>query len=71
MLFDAVVHGWDVAQSIGVEHEIDDDVARDLEAWFAPSAERMVTAGVIARPIEVSPEADAATRLIALSGRTP
>jgi uncharacterized protein (TIGR03086 family) len=71
MLFDAVIHGWDVAQSIGVEHEIDDDVARDLEAWFAPSAERMVAAGVIARPIEVSPKADAATRLIALSGRTP
>lgn len=71
MLFDAVIHGWDIAQSIGVEHEIDDDVARDLEAWFAPSAEGMVTAGVIARPIEVSPQADAATRLIALSGRTP
>ena len=38
MLFDASIHGWDVAQAIGVAHEIPDEVARELYAWFAPQA---------------------------------
>ena len=70
MLFDAAIHGWDLATSIGAVHTIPDDVARDLEAWFAPQVEQMVAARIIAEPVSVSSEADAATRLIALSGRT-
>ncbi len=69
MLFDAAIHGWDLATSIGVEHSVPDDVARDLEAWFAPQVEQMVAARIIAEPVKVGLGADAATRLIALSGR--
>jgi len=71
MLFDASIHGWDVAQSIGVEHTIPDDVARDLHAWFAPQASGWVEAGILAPPIEVPDDADPTTHLIALSGRNP
>jgi uncharacterized protein (TIGR03086 family) len=71
MLFDAAIHGWDLASAIGVEHTIPDDVARDLEAWFSPQVEEMVAARIIAEPVPVSSDADAATRLIGLSGRTP
>ena len=71
MLFDAVIHGWDLSTAIGVAHEIPDDVARDLESWFAPQVEEMVAARIIAQPVAVGAEADAATRLIALSGRAP
>lgn len=71
MLFDAAIHGWDLATSIGADHTIPDDVARDLKAWFAPQVDQMVAARIIAEPVSVSSEADAATRLIALSGRTP
>ena len=71
MLFDAVIHGWDLATAIGVVHTIPDDVARDLEAWFAPQVEEMVAARIIAEPVPVGAGADAATRLIALSGRVP
>lgn len=71
MLFDAAIHGWDLATSIGAVHTIPDDVARDLEAWFAPQVEQMVAARIIAEPVVVGDDADATTRLIALSGRTP
>ncbi len=71
MLFDASIHGWDVAQSIGVEHSIPDDVARDLHEWFAPQAAGWVEAGILAPPVEVADDADAPIRLVALSGRNP
>jgi uncharacterized protein (TIGR03086 family) len=71
MLFDATIHGWDLAQGIGVEHAIPDDVAADLVTWFAPQVERWLAAGAIAPPASAADDADAATRLIALSGRNP
>jgi uncharacterized protein (TIGR03086 family) len=71
MLFDASIHGWDLARGIGVEHAIPDDVARDLRAWLAPQAEEWVAAGLIAEPVGVDDDADAMTALIASSGRTP
>lgn len=71
MLFDASIHGWDVAQSIGVEHTIPDDAASDLHAWFAPQAAGWVDAGILAPPVEVPEDADPSTHLIALSGRNP
>lgn len=71
MLFDASIHGWDVAQAIGVAHGIPDEVARDLYAWFAPQAAGWVEAGILAPPVEVPEDADVSTRLVALSGRNP
>jgi hypothetical protein len=71
MLFDASIHGWDLARGIGVEHTIPDDVARDLRSWLAPQADEWVAAGVIAEPVAVADGADAMRTLIASSGRTP
>jgi uncharacterized protein (TIGR03086 family) len=71
MLFDATIHGWDLAQGVGVDHPIPGDVAADLLAWFATRAEAWIAAGAIAEPIQVDDDADAATKLIALSGRNP
>jgi uncharacterized protein (TIGR03086 family) len=71
MLFDASIHGWDVAQSVGVEHTIPDDVARDLRAWSAPQVAGWVEAGILAPPVAVPEDADPSTHLIALSGRNP
>jgi uncharacterized protein (TIGR03086 family) len=71
MLFDASIHGWDVAQAIGVEHTIPDEVAADLLEWFEPQARGWVAAGMLAAGVPVDAGADAATRLIALAGRDP
>ncbi|MDH4111467.1 MAG: TIGR03086 family metal-binding protein [Actinomycetota bacterium] len=71
MLFDAVIHGWDLSKGVKTDHAIPDDVAQDLEEWFAPQVEQMLAARIIARPVALSEDTDAATRLIALSGRDP
>lgn len=71
MLFDAVVHGWDLARAIEVEHTIPDDVARDLLSWLAPQADEWVADRIIAEPVAVDEGADAGTRLVAMSGRRP
>ena len=71
MLFDASIHGWDVARAIGIDHLIPDDVARDLTAWLAPQVEEWIAAGIVAPPIEVGDDVDPPTRLIALTGRNP
>ena len=71
MLADAVIHGWDLAQGIGGTWTIDPATAVDLLDWYEPFAERMRGYGAMADPVEVAPDADAATRLIAMSGRTP
>ena len=71
MLFDASIHGWDLAQSIGTDHTVPDEVARDLHAWFAPQVEQWVAARIVAEPVAVAVDADATTRLIALTGRNP
>jgi uncharacterized protein (TIGR03086 family) len=71
MLVDAVIHGWDLAQSIGVDHHVDTHTASDLLVWFGPQAEAMQRYGAMAAPVEVPGDADDLTRLIALSGRTP
>jgi uncharacterized protein (TIGR03086 family) len=71
MLADAVIHGWDLAQSIDGTCAIDPVTAEELLDWYGPFAERMRAYGSMADPVEVGPDADAATRLIAMSGRTP
>ncbi|MGH2631565.1 MAG: TIGR03086 family metal-binding protein [Actinomycetota bacterium] len=71
MLFDAVIHGWDLARGIEVAHAIPDDVARDLEVWLTPLVGGMVSFGSTSQPVDVGAEGDAATRLVALTGRTP
>ena len=59
-------------EASGSTHTIPDDVARDLETWFTPQVEQMVAAArSSAEPVVVDDDADAATRLIALSGRNP
>jgi uncharacterized protein (TIGR03086 family) len=71
MLADAVIHGWDLAEGIDATCAIDPATAEDLLGWYEPFAERMRAYGAMADPVEVGPDADAATRLIAMSGRTP
>jgi uncharacterized protein (TIGR03086 family) len=71
MLFDATIHGWDLAMALGAEHTFPDDVADDLYVWFEPQAARWVEAGAVAAPVAVGPGAEPSARLIALSGRDP
>jgi uncharacterized protein (TIGR03086 family) len=71
LLFDGVIHGWDLAQGIGVAHTIDPATAADLLTWVQAALPALEASGAFAAPVPTPDDADASTRLIALSGRTP
>ncbi|WP_156756506.1 TIGR03086 family metal-binding protein [Actinokineospora pegani] len=72
MLFaDLVTHGWDLATALGVEYEVDPEVAAAALTGIAGMAERGRQHGAFGA--ELPPRADASPldRALALSGRDP
>lgn len=68
---EVTVHGWDVAQACGRDRPIPPSLAAellDLSPLFVTDADRP---GRFGRPVEVSPLAGPADRLIAFLGRVP
>ncbi|MBB5799974.1 hypothetical protein ACIP4U_31075 [Streptomyces caelestis] len=74
-MLDCVVHGWDVAQTIGVAYDPDADLvcyslkAAALIPTGAPSDDRPRTA--FAPAVEISADSPALERLLGLVGRRP
>lgn len=66
---DFVIHGWDLARAIGADEAIDGDLVEFVHAAVEPQAELLAASGLFAPPPEVSPDADAQTRLLAMFGR--
>jgi uncharacterized protein (TIGR03086 family) len=67
--FDLVVHRWDLARATGGDDHIDEaDAQRVLDGVdaFGPA---LYGAGVCADPVDVGPDADLATRMLAVVGR--
>ncbi len=67
--FDLVVHRWDLARAAGLDDRIDDaDAQRVLDGVdaFGPA---LYSAGVCEEPVEVGPDADVTTRMLAVVGR--
>ena len=71
MLSDLVIHGWDLARGAGLDETLEPRaaVARSL-AYLEPNAKSWEKSGIFAAPVETSAD-DAASRLLALSGRRP
>lgn len=73
-LLDFVVHGWDVARSIGVVARFDDDLiaAALAVAEQIPEGESRLEPGAQFRPtVRVPEDASPMDRLIAMTGRSP
>lgn len=67
---DTLIHTWDLARAIGADEELPvDDVRRALDE-LAPLVDSWRAAGVFGPVVEVGPDADDETRLLALVGRT-
>lgn len=68
-LVDLVVHGWDVAeatkQDTNIEYELADAVLEIVEK----EQDELQASGAFGTPIQVGPDADAQTRLLAILGR--
>jgi uncharacterized protein (TIGR03086 family) len=70
-LAEVVIHGWDVARSTGQRYNVDDDVAEAVLAHVASFAADGPVEGLFGPAVEISDEAPAFDRAIALSGRDP
>jgi uncharacterized protein (TIGR03086 family) len=69
LFMDTLIHGWDIARATGQDTRLDPEL---VEACL-PIAEQLTSqfrsAGVFGDNIQVKPDADAQTRLLALVGR--
>jgi uncharacterized protein (TIGR03086 family) len=70
---DCVVHGWDVARSLGIDYELDSDLldAALPIAEAVPNGEERLTPGASFRPALAAPQNDPLDRILALLGRSP
>jgi uncharacterized protein (TIGR03086 family) len=69
MLTDAEIHGWDLATATGQDQTVDPEIASLLLAEWSAQRELVRASGVFGEEVEVSDDADDATKLLALLGR--
>lgn len=69
MLTDAEVHGWDLARGMGEGVRLDPDVVAHILPAMESQEELIRASGVFGPRVEVGPDADDETRLLAILGR--
>jgi uncharacterized protein (TIGR03086 family) len=70
MIFDLVVHSWDLARGISVDDTVDPELVEAVYGHIEPDTD-LAASGLFDAPVPVPPDADEQTKLIALTGRTP
>jgi uncharacterized protein (TIGR03083 family) len=63
------VHAWDLAQGIGTDALLDEELVQEVLRFVEPQVDQLVGTGLFAAPAEVGDDADVQTRLLALLGR--
>jgi uncharacterized protein (TIGR03086 family) len=66
---DLIVHGWDLAVSVGAPDDIDPDLLAIADAEMRPVAEMLTASGHYGEVVELPADADAQTRFLAMIGR--
>ena len=66
---DFVVHAWDLARGIGADDRLDPELVTFVYDTAEPMADAFAASGMFAPRVDVSEDADAQTRLLALFGR--
>jgi uncharacterized protein (TIGR03086 family) len=70
MIFDLVVHGWDLGKAIGYSSPLPEDVVRAVYAQ-AKELGDLSASGVFDAPVNVPDDASTIDKLVALTGRDP
>jgi uncharacterized protein (TIGR03086 family) len=68
---DLVVHGWDLARATGLDERIDPEEVRRARDRAAEFGDLLRSPGVCGPEVEVAPDADDQTKLLAFLGRHP
>jgi uncharacterized protein (TIGR03086 family) len=70
MIFDLVVHSWDLARGISADDTLDPSLVEAVYAAIEPDTD-LTASGLFDQPVPVPPDSDEQTRLIAFTGRKP
>ena len=68
-LIDVLIHGWDLATATGQDAELDPGLVEACWEVVTPQAELLKGSGMFGSEVEVPPDANPQTRLLALLGR--
>ncbi len=68
LVFDLIIHGWDLARALGRDEDIPDEDLAHVSAQADQLGELMYTSGQFRR-LDAPPDADPQTRLLARLGR--
>jgi len=71
LIFDAVVHSWDLARALEVDERLDPDLVEQVYAQAESMGDTLAGSGLFAEPVPVAEDADRQSRLIGLTGRNP
>jgi uncharacterized protein (TIGR03086 family) len=71
LVFDLVVHSWDLARGIEGDEKVDPELVEAVYARIEPETDSLAASGAFDAPVPVPADADEQTRLIALTGRRP
>ena len=71
LLFDLVVHTWDLARAIEGDEKIDPGLVDAVYSRIEPEVDSLAASGLFDPPVPVPADADEQTRLIAATGRQP
>lgn len=69
MTCDLIIHGWDIAKGSGQDDAIPGALVDIAMKLLKPMVESGQTGSVFAKPVQVDDDADAQTRVLALTGR--
>jgi uncharacterized protein (TIGR03086 family) len=70
MVFDLVVHSWDLARGISVDDTVDPALVEAVYAQIEPDTD-LAASGLFDEPVPVPADSDEQTKLIAFTGRQP
>jgi uncharacterized protein (TIGR03086 family) len=71
LLGDVLVHTWDLARATGQDEVLDPDEVAGMLAGMEPMDAALRASGHFGARVDVPPDADEQTRLIAFTGRQP
>ena len=71
VLGDVLVHTWDLARATGLDERLDPDLVHEMLIGIEPMDEVLRSSGQYGPRVDVPPDADEQTRLIAFCGRRP
>ena len=71
MMFDLVVHGWDLGRAIGYPEQMPDALVEPTLHAATAMADELAGSGMFDPPVEIGAGASTADQLAALTGRDP